>query len=223
MTVNRTSSTYAGQAVYTRGFLRAYNTFVYSINCPVTWRCPKRRLVELYDQHVSARHVDVGVATGLLLDECRFPSADPVITLMDLNPDSLAVAGHRLRRYAPRSHQANVLEPWGLPTDSADSVGMFNLLHCLPGRLPDKADVVFAHTRTVLRPGGVLFGSTLLGQGVHHTWLAKPQLAAANRRGIMCNREDRLADLDAALGSAFPRHEVTVSGSMALFRAWTAL
>ncbi|MFE0426178.1 class I SAM-dependent methyltransferase [Streptomyces sp. NPDC058953] len=191
------------------------------MNSPLTWRCPKRRLIELYDSEVSARHLDVGVATGVLLDECRFPGPRPAVTLMDLNPASLATASHRLRRYGPRLHRADALRPWGLPPGSADSVGMCYLLHCLPGALPDKA-VVFDHARGVLRPGGTLFGATILGEGPRHTRLARAQLALANRLGVMCNREDRLADLDQALDAAFATHSVAVVGSVALFRARVA-
>ncbi len=147
----------AGQALYTRSFLRAYDTLVYQVNSPLTWRCPKDRLIELYNRHVSGRHLDIGVATGVLLDECRFPTATPELRLMDLNPDALATASHRLRRYAPATHRANVLQPWGLPEGLVDSIGMAYLLHCLPGTLMDKA-VVFKHARRVLRPGGTVFG-----------------------------------------------------------------
>jgi SAM-dependent methyltransferase len=216
--IDRRDAAYPGQAVYTRGFLLAYNTFVYRINSPVAWRCPESLLVNHYDENVSARHLDIGVATGLLLDKCHFPSPRPTITLMDLNANSLALAAHRLRRYAPRVSQANVLDPWQLPPDSVDSIGLFNLLHCLPGSIPDKA-VVFKHARTVLTSNGVLFGSTILGQGVHHNWLAKRELAAANMRGIMCNALDRLDDLEMALANAFDQPEITIAGSMALFCA----
>ncbi|MGW0534063.1 class I SAM-dependent methyltransferase [Streptomyces sp. NPDC003032] len=218
MTVERGSPAHRGQALYTRGFLRAYDCLVYGINSPLTWRCPKSRIVELYDRHVSAHHLDIGVATGLLLDECRFPTPTPDLTLMDLNPHSLTTAAHRLRRHAPRLHRADVLGPWGLPPDSVDSIGMCYLLHCLPGSLPEKA-VVFEEARAVLRPGGVLFGSTILARGVDHTPLAGLQLAAANWRGFMCNRQDRLDDLQAALTRTFACHEVTVVGSVALFHA----
>lgn len=219
MTVDRESPGYEGQAAYTRPFLRAYNSYVYGFSSPVAWRCPKSRLLDLYDRHVSAHHLDIGVATGVLLDQCRFPAQDPELTLMDLNTNSLALAAHRLRRYAPREHRADVLEPWGLPPDSVDSVGMFNLLHCLPGALPDKAPLVLGHARTVLRPHGTLFGSTILGPGPAHNWLARRQLAMANWRGIMCNRQDRREDLEAALADAFAHYEVRVVGSVALFSA----
>jgi SAM-dependent methyltransferase len=209
---------FAGQAMYTPAMLRAYDAFVYGFNFPFVWRCPRSRLLALYAENVSARHLDIGVATGLLLDQCRFPVPNPDITLMDLNSSSLAAASRRLRRYAPHIHRANVLEPWGLPPGSADSVGLFNLLHCLPGSIPDKA-VAFEHARAVLAPGGALFGVTILGSGVRHNWLARRELALANRRGVMSNLDDRLDDLRAALDRTFGTAEVTVTGSMALFRA----
>ncbi len=48
-----------GQAIYTRPFLT------------------------LYDQYVSANHLDIGVGTGYFLDHCRFPAANPRLALMD--------------------------------------------------------------------------------------------------------------------------------------------
>ncbi|MER5350178.1 class I SAM-dependent methyltransferase [Kitasatospora sp. NPDC002551] len=209
---------HAGQALYTRSFLRMYDTLVYRVNSPLTWRCPKERLVALYDRHVSGRHLDVGVASGALLDTCRFPVAAPDLTLMDLNPDSLAAASHRLRHYRPRLLRADALRPWALPPEAVDSVGMCHLLHCLPGTLADKA-VLFEHARKVLKPGGTLFGATIPGAGVRHNRSARLQLAVANRLGIMCNRRDRPEDLEAALAAVFTDGEVKVVGSVALFWA----
>lgn len=211
---------YAGQAVYTRSLLRVYDILVYRFNGPVVWRCRKRDLLDLYDKHVSARHLDIGVGTGYLLDRCRFPVEQPRITLMDLNPNSLSVAARRLRRYGPRTHRANVLDPWQLPAESFDSVAMSNVLHCAPGTLEDKA-VALDHARTVLAPGGCLFGSTVLGEGVEHTRLSRMAMKRLNRRGMFSNADDRLEDLDAGLGDAFAAHEIEVRGAIALFAAWT--
>ncbi len=211
-------SAYAGQAVYTRGLLKFYDAVIYGFNGPVLWRCPKARFLELYDRWVSPRHLDVGVATGCLLDECRFPVAAPQITLMDLNRNSLDSASRRLARYAPATHQANVLEQWGLPPASYDSVGMTNLLHCVPGAMPEKA-VAFEHARAVLAPGGVLFGASILGVGVTHTWLSRRALTFGNRRGVFSNLDDSLEDLDAGLARAFDSHEIQVQGAIALFTA----
>jgi SAM-dependent methyltransferase len=210
---------WAGAGLYSRRNLRFYD-FGLAFNCRVFWRCPRSRLVELYDAHVSGRHLDIGVATGWLLDACRFPIAEPAITLMDLNPDMLAVASERLARYRPTTHQANALEPFGLPEKSFDSVGMSLLLHCLPGALPSKA-AFFEHARSVLAPGGVIFGATILNGGVHHTALSRRAMQAFNRKGHFSNLDDNLDDLDAALGRASSEHELRVIGTLALFSART--
>jgi SAM-dependent methyltransferase len=207
---------WAGAAFYSRRNLRFYDVML-AFNCRVLWRCPRPRLVELYDDHVTVRHLDIGVATGWLLD--AFPVAEPAITLMDLNPDTLAVAAARLARYRPTTHRASVLEPFGLPADSLDSVSMSLLLHCLPSAMSSKVPVVFDHVRSVLAPGGVIFGATLLNGGVHHTALSRRAMEAINRRGEFNNLDDNLDDLDAALARAYGEHELRVRGAMALFSA----
>jgi ubiquinone/menaquinone biosynthesis C-methylase UbiE len=208
---------YAGQAIYTRSFLRIYDAFVYRFTCPVLWRCSKQRFVELYDAHASLRHLDIGVGTGSLLDECRF-SGRPEITLMDLNPNSLQAASRRLRRYAPRTHRANALEPWGLPDGSFDSVAICHLLHCLPGAMPEKAAVLRSANRA-LAPGGVLFGATIFGSGVPQTRMSRLALAMGNRNGMMSNLDDRPQELEVALAQEFPAHGLEVEGAVGLFWA----
>jgi SAM-dependent methyltransferase len=216
-TVQRGDPEYAGQAIYSPAFLRVYDAFVYRFTCPVLWRCPKERFVELYDRHASLRHLDIGVGSGSLIDACSFPGR-PEITLMDLNPNSLRAASRRLARYAPRTRQASVLEPWGLPEGSFDSVAICHLLHCLPGSMPEKA-VVFRHAKEVLAPGGVLFGATILGKDVPLSRTARATMDLANRRGAQSNRGDGPAELEEALGREFPSHELELVGAVAIFAA----
>jgi SAM-dependent methyltransferase len=217
-TIDRDDPAHAGQAVYTRGFLSIYDAFVYGFNHPVLWRCSKARLVRHYDEHLSARHLDIGVATGALLDAATFPVPDPEVTLMDLNPNSLAAAAARICRYEPRTHRANVLEDWRLEPGTYESVAMTNLLHCLPGPMSAKA-VAFEHAHRALAPGGTLFGVTILGKDVPMNPPARAMIALSNARGILDNRTDGPSELDAALASVFPDREVRVRGLLALFTA----
>jgi ubiquinone/menaquinone biosynthesis C-methylase UbiE len=217
-TVEKSDPAYPGQAIYSRWFLSIYDALAYGVNSPLVWRCPKVRLVELYNANVSARHLDVGVATGRLLDECEYPVEAPEITLMDLNQNCLDAASRRLARYTPLTHQANALEPWNLPRASYESVGMSMLLHCLPGAMPEKR-AVFEHAREVLAPGGVLFGATILGKGVQHNRLTRHALRTNNRRGVLANLDDSAEDLDAALARVFASHDIQVQGTVALFAA----
>lgn len=209
---------YAGQAAYSRLGLRVYDVLAYRIDAPLLWRCRAERLLEIYDEQASARHLDVGVGTGYFLDRCRFPVAAPEITLMDLNPAALAYAARRLRRFAPRTQQGNLLDPWRLPAASFDSVALSNVLLCAPGSMPQKG-VAFDHARECLAPGGALFGSTLLNGGVEHTRRSRLAMRGLNRRGVFDNLGDHLDDLDVALAKAFHSHEIEIEGAMALFTA----
>ena len=220
-TVDRDDPAHAGQAVYTRGFLSVYDAVVYGFNSPVLWRCPKARMVEHYDAHVSARHLDIGVGTGTLLDAARFPVAAPEITLMDLNPNSLAAASHRLARYAPRTHRANVLEDWHLEPGTYESVALTHVLHCLPGSMAEKG-IAFENAKRALAPGGTLFGATILAKDVHLSPLARAFTALSNSRGILHNWDDGPAELDAALGRVFPDRKIRIHGTVALFAARAA-
>jgi hypothetical protein len=216
--VARSNSAYRGQAIYGRAFLPAYDAIVYRFNSPVLWRCPLERLVAHYDANVSGRHLDVGVASGRVLDECTFPTAAPELTLMDLNPNSLRFASRRLARYRPRAHQANVLEPWELEPGAYDSVGLTHILHCLPGSMAAKGPA-FAGAREALAPGGVLFGATILGPDADHTWLGRVTVINNNRIGVMSNRDDTAAALAEELGRHFAAPAVEVVGTVALFSA----
>lgn len=151
---------HAGQAVYTPWTLRAYDAFVLGFSNRFLWRCPTPRLLDLYRRNVAAQHLDIGVGTGYFLDKTPWPVAHPEITLMDLNPHSLAAAARRIARYRPRAIIGNALEPLTVEGPFS-SVGLNYLLHCLPGTLREKA-VIFDHLRAVLAPGARVFGATIL-------------------------------------------------------------
>jgi hypothetical protein len=89
----------AGQAIYTRRTLALYDLVVLGASCRFVWKCPSRRMLGLYDRHVTANHLDVGVGTGYFLDRCRFPSPAPRNALLDLNAAALAYTAGRIARY----------------------------------------------------------------------------------------------------------------------------
>jgi SAM-dependent methyltransferase len=215
--VSKSDPAYRGQAIYSRLFLPAYDAIVYGFNSPYLWRCPLPRLVAHYDKHLSSRHLDVGVASGRVLDEATFPTNSPELTLMDLNPNSLRTASTRLSRYRPRTHQANVLEPWGVPT-TYDSIALTHILHCLPGSFPNKRPA-FEEARTALAPGGTFFGATILGPKAKHNPLGRATVNLNNRLGVMSNHHDTAEALEAELRRHFGSCEVDVVGTVALFSA----
>jgi len=218
MTEVRAERVSAGIALYSRLFLSVYDWLALGLNCRFLWRCPSHHLLELYNQHASANHLDIGVGTGYFMDRCSFPSSSPRLALMDLSPNSLRAAGKRLARYSPRTYLRNALEPFNLEPPGFDSVGLMNLLHCLPGDMKTKA-VVFEHAREVMNPGAALFGSSILYRGVTRSFYTTLVLRANNRAGTMTNLEDDVDDLRESLHRHFSESSVHVIGCEALFWA----
>jgi hypothetical protein len=210
----------AGHAFYTRRNLALYDLAILGYFSRVAWRCPARRILAHYDEHVSANHLDVGVGTGYFLDRCHWPAAAPRLALVDLHENCLDVAGRRVARYDPETYCANVLEPVVIDAARFDSVGLNYLLHCLPGSIRDKADVV-GHLGALANPGSVVFGATLLHDGVRRNWLARQVMARNNAHGIFCNAEDDLDGLRWALAQHLHDTEVQVVGCAALFSGRT--
>jgi len=120
--------------------------------------------------------------------------------------------------YAERAWKAGGLEPIALQGGTFDSIALTHVLHCLPGTLAAKS-VVFDNLAPLLRPGGWVFGSTILAGGVPHTPASRALMRFLNRRGVFGNRDDDLATLERALATRFADHEVRVVGSVALFAA----
>lgn len=210
---------FEGQPYYEHRRLRLYDLVVVHASNRLLWRCPKSRLVDHYNDWITSRHLEVGPGSGYYLDHCRMPVGQPELTLLDLNPDPLRFAAHRLRRYTPRCVQADVLEP--LP-DFADggftSIAFNYVMHCLP-EPPGGKHLVFKHLRQVLAPDGVLFGSTVLSQGVKHTALSRRFNLLYQRQGSFHNQHDSVQRLHQALDEHFSSHWIEVRGSVALFAA----
>ena len=206
----------AGQAVYTKRALHAYDFVVLGVSNRFIWKCPTQGLVAYYNHHVTANHLDVGVGTGYFPDHCCFPLQTPRVALMDLNQNTLDFAARRIERFKPELYLRNVLEPISIDAPKFDSIGINYLLHCLPGSIEFKA-VVFDHLKSLMNPDAVLFGSTLLQGGVHRNWFAKRLMAAYNEKGIFSNRHDNFDGLKQALGQRFRDVSVEIVGCAALF------
>jgi SAM-dependent methyltransferase len=212
----------AGQAVYTRRKLALYDIAVLGGVNRWVWRCPTATLRRLYDSHITARHLDVGVGTGYFLDHATWPDPSPSVTLVDLNVDALNAAAARIHRLGPRTARRNILEPTDdLPGAPFSSVGLNYLFHCLPGPIEEKARRVFDGLVGVLAPDAVVFGATILAAGPSTPRRARALLALLNRRGIFHNTRDHPDGLDRALGETFAEHRVERVGAVAVFMART--
>lgn len=218
MTTDSTSSSAAdaGAAIYSKPALSLYDLVVVHLSNQLAWQCPASTILDFYNRYITDNHLDIGVGTGYYLDKCRFPASAPRLALLDLNTNSLEVTAKRLERYHPASHVANVLEPieWNVPR--FNSIGMNYLLHCLPGTMDNKQRV-FENVIPLLHSGGVVFGSTILGQGVPHNFLGRGLMNVYNKRGVFGNREDTLSSLNSVLHRYFRDVSVHVVGCVAFF------
>ena len=214
---NAAREIWSGQSLYTRLFLSVYDWLALGLHCRFLWNCPSNRMLDLYNENITANHLDVGVGTGYFLDRCKFPTVNPRLALMDLNPNCLERAGKRVARYNPAKYRRNVLEPIKINAHKFDSIGMMNLLHCLPGDIRSKG-VVFENLRALLNDGGVIFGSTILYRGVERSPLASYTLKLSNRMGFMTNLDDDSEGLKQVLKQHFSQSRLTVIGCVALFR-----
>ncbi len=208
----------AGAAVYSPGLLSVYDLAVTRFSNSYVWQCPRTRILDLYNAHVGASHLDFGVGTGFYLDNCVFPTAQPLLVLADLNQNSLSAAAYRLRRYNPKTVLSNVLAALPFKTAVFDSIGLSLLLHCLPGDMPAKAQL-FAALKPLLKPGGAVFGATVLGKDIDANPLARFLLRLYNNQGAFNNRFDTGTDLETALHRCFPTVSVEIVGCTALFVA----
>jgi len=207
----------AGQAVYSSRTLSLYDLIVLGISNRWLWKCPASSLLEHYNNHVTANHLDVGVGSGYFLDHCQFPST-PRLALMDMNNDSLGYASQRVARYQPQRYQQNILLPIDHDIDKFDSIAINYLLHCLPGTLSSKS-IVFEHLKTLMKPNATLFGSTLLQGNAPRNVCAQKLMNTYNRKGIFSNQQDGLEDLQIGLATHFESVEIKMTGCVALFSA----
>ncbi|MAL97061.1 MAG: methyltransferase type 12 [Alteromonadaceae bacterium] len=208
----------AGQDVYGKLTLAAYDALVLGATCRWLWQCKASQMLEQYNTLVSDNHLDVGVGSGYFLDHCRFPSDAPRLALMDLNEDSLNFTARRVSRYSPELYRRNVLEDMSVGGRKFDSVGMNFLLHCLPGSF-GYTGRVFDHCREIMNDGAVLFGSTVLGAGNRPNLLARALMGFYNRKGIFSNKHDTETALREELSKRFSEVQLQVRGEVALFSA----
>jgi Methyltransferase domain len=206
----------AGFAVYTPLTLAAYDVVVHGLSNRLAWKCSAACLRQHYRDNLSANHLEAGVGTGLFIDMANRHRFDR-LTLLDANSACLAAAAKRLKRYRPALLRHNLLDD--LPElPSYDSVGLTYVLHCLPGPMAKKLQVL-DRLRSVMHRSGVIFGATILGSGVVPNFAARRLLGLYNRRGVFDNRGDDVAGLKNGLEQRFAEVSIAQQGCVALFRA----
>lgn len=204
----------AGARYYGRLTLPLYDHAVLRTVVQYAWCCPLELEQELYNKSIGPRHLDVGVASGYFLHKARWPVEKPEIVLMDLNPNSTKYAAERLRRYNVTEVVGDALEPFPV-TGKFDSVGMFHLLHCIPGDLKEKA-VALKNAGKVLKPNGVVFGANVTPVDSQPNAFAKLVLGLSHRLGALNNQHDSHADMEEALDMTFHDFKLEKVGCLSL-------
>jgi len=194
----------------------AYYDRLLEFTCNRIWHCPIQRTLELYSQHLSSNHLEVGVGTGYFLEYSDLPGSQPRLALLDLSPYCLNRTAARLSRYAPEVYRADALAPIELSVRRFDSIAMNYVLHCMAGAFPEKG-IAFANLKPLLNASGVLFGSTVLRHGVRCDLGARAFMRLYNARKVFCNLEDSLSGLRQALEKTFSNVRIEVIGCVAQF------
>ncbi len=197
--------------------LSVYDLLVHGLSNHLAWRCPTRRLIELYRANLSPNHLEAGVGTGFFLDRAGERSFDRLV-LLDINRNCLDRAARRLTRLGPSLRQANLLAPIKPRPEPFDSVGLTYVLHCLPGRMREKLKAV-DHLSPLMGERAVLFGATILGRGIAPNAAARALLDVYNAKGVFNNRADDFETLSDGLKRRFGQVEIERQGCVALFRA----
>ncbi|KAL1633629.1 hypothetical protein SLS56_002777 [Neofusicoccum ribis] len=238
------AGTLKGVAFYTPTVLRLlYDRLVLGLYFSYAWRCPtKTEPIPFFNansfptEHTNGPStdssppralLDIGVGTGYFLKHSPLTSINH-LTLVDLNPTCLDAAAARARKAHPSitcsTVYADFLAPDGLSASSVgeakfDAISVMLLLHCLPGPPSRKAAALIRLRGLLKKDGGVLFGATILGQGVTHNVFGRFLMWLHNRRGIFGNREDAAKSFVEPLEEALEDVRWRLVGRVLLFEA----
>jgi hypothetical protein len=213
---SKTLATKRSQRFFNKATLFVYDFVLYGAISQYAWGCSIERLDSHYRHHLSSNHLEVGVGTGFLLNRAVFDSPRPRVALMDLSSECIETTSRRVSRYAPETYIQNLLEPIETKIAPFDSIAINSVMHCVPGGFKEKG-VAFLNLRTLMSERCVLFGTTVLSDGVQKNWLAKPFMFLMNSLGVFNNREDNAHDLKAYLETHFQIIEFEVVGVAAFF------
>jgi hypothetical protein len=208
-----------GHQIYNRFVLSVYDWWVLGFSNSLLWRCPTKLLREVFVKNATTNHLDVGVGTGYYLNKC-FGNIKLRLALLDINQNSLNSAAAKVSRFQPEIYRANVLRSFDMKCDRFDSISLFYLLHCIPGKFADKT-IIFDNLRPYLNESGVVFGTTILGKGVKTGYFARALMNMYNKKGIFNNKNDSLDGLSSCLQYHFEEVNIQTIGCVAIFSCKT--
>ncbi|MFD2179740.1 class I SAM-dependent methyltransferase [Veronia pacifica] len=202
--------------IYNSQILQVYDFWVLGMTNLFFWKCPTRVITEKFEISLSKNHIDVGVGSGYFLDHCLKKDTCR-IGLVDANKTCLSATSKRIKRFRPETYVADIRDPLNVETEQFDSMSLNFVLHGLPGTMDEKS-VVLGNVLKLLRPGGKLFGSTVLCDSSLDTGVAaKTLMKIYNKFGIYSNQSDTLNELKKVLNEHLDYIEIDIVGCVAVF------
>ncbi|UKZ76199.1 hypothetical protein TrVFT333_003896 [Trichoderma virens FT-333] len=178
----------------------------------------------LFKSALGTKHLDIGVGTGYYpANAVRTQTPCKEITLVDLNPNTLNLAVSRIsaaqKNIKVHSVVADATEPLPLPSGQKfDSVSIFYLLHCIAGP-PERKNRVFDLLKDHVAEGGVLVGTTILGEERPMNWFARRLMTIYNEKGIFDNWKDSKSVFEDGLRRNFGEVDIQIIGRTMVFTA----
>lgn len=210
------NQTKRSQQYFNKFSLFFYDWLLYGLISKYAWGCSTKCLDDHYAKNISDNHLEVGVGTGYLLNRVTFPGGKPRLGLMDLSQSCLEKTSDKVARYQPEIYVQNLLEPVTAEIKPFESISINYVMHCVPGSFQEKG-VAFQHLKPLLSQNGILFGTSVLSQGVPKNLFARMVLAILNRLGVFNNKHDNRDDLRDCLAAHFRYVDLQVVGCTAVF------
>lgn len=205
-----------GQESYTPATLRIYGPFVLGFSNSLIWKHPSSDMLETFNERITPCHLDVGVGDGYFLNRQNAVKSFEKLHLFDLSPHSLEYATKVNSRFNPVPMIGDVYSSEDVAKLSTyDSISLQYLIHCVPGLMPQKAEI-FANLSQRLNENGILFGATILPD-LPHGFLAKKLMAIYNKKRIFSNEQDTVDGLKQALSKHLEIVSFSTRGCVASF------
>ena len=234
-TFGRQVSTPTSDAAYTPVGLSVYDALVWGFNSPFHWRIREEEVQQMYQDCLSQSkdHAEVAVGTGLFLRDLDLDGL-PLqhVSLLDLNPNALDKCVSRIQEVDRYKHaisidkiECDILQPVQPKLRQAfDSVAANFLLHCLHGDSILKKRAAFESCASLLKGGGVFFGTTILGQDIQKDASNAGDATMRtqklyNELGIFGNEGDTFNDVSMVLHELFEEVQVWRVGYCAAWKA----